>query len=57
MRERMRANFVTAKHLASAVLTLFVPGSAPAVGELTGRPGFDPLRQTPVLTQVIFLIR
>mgnify|MGYP000353745898 CR=1 len=57
MRERIRANFVTVEDLALAVLTLFVPGSAPAVGELTGRPGFDPLRRTLVLTQVTFLIR
>ncbi len=57
MQERIRANFVTVEDLALAVLTLFVPGSAPAVGELTGRPGFDPLRRTLVLTQVTFLIR
>ena len=57
MRERIRANFVTVEDLALAVLTLFVPGSAPAVGELTGRPSFDPLRRTLVLTQVTFLIR
>ncbi len=69
----MRASLATLEGLASAMITLSAPGSALVLGELTpsgesetvgchspkltGRPGFDPLRQIPVLTQVIFLIR
>ena len=40
----MSVNLVTVEDPASSLPTLFVPSSAPAVGELTNRPGFDPLR-------------